>query len=265
MQVQYSRLFRLIQIIRYLDNWPMFILNYFRSKIGLLPRNSVLKLRNGLEFSVYENSAKLYPVFLEIFCWSVYDSHPYFKIGSRDVVIDIGANVGFFTLKAARSAIQGRVYAFEPFSLHFDLLNQNVQRNAMSNVATFKEAVWEDRRQIDFFYSLDVEPDKTSLFDMGGDRKETVETVTLEDVFRTHAIDVCDFLKMDCEGAEYNILFSTPDHILGQVRRIALEWHRLDEKHDPESLAHFLRAKGFTVIAPQEWTHSVGYIFAYRS
>lgn len=256
---------RAVQTLPYLENWHVFIANRVRGRIGIPPATNELKLRNGLSFAIHPRSRGLHSVFLDVFHFGTYDRPPGFQIGRRDVVIDIGANIGFFALKASRLASEGSVYAFEPCSFHFDLLKENVRRNGAHNVTASKEAVWGSLTRLELLFSFDDEPDQTSIYNMGGSKKEVVDTVTLEEIFRRHAIQACDFLKMDCEGAEYEILFNTPDAVLGAIRRIALEWHRFEESHQPQELAAFLRGKGFTLIEPEDWTARAGYLFARRT
>ncbi len=252
------------EAVRLLENWPEVVADRVRVHLGLRPKCKVLRLRNGLTFALHPGSAGLYVVFLEIFSWEQYDKNPLFAIGSSDIDIDIGANIGFFTIKAARSARQGRVLAYEPCSLHFPLLAENVRHNQMANVLLANEAVWRANETLEFLYSNNSEPMDTSLFAMGGDRKETVKAVSLEEVFRRYAIERCDFPKMDCEGAEYDILYNTPDHVLKLIKRIVMEWHNLDSVQSPDNLAQFLIEKGFTLAGEHTWTGTTGYLYAYR-
>lgn len=65
-----------------------------------------------------------------------------------DVVVDIGAHIGFYCLRAARAVgPTGRVYAFEPASAHYGLLTVNVQRNGYTNVETVRASVTDSRGQ----------------------------------------------------------------------------------------------------------------------
>jgi FkbM family methyltransferase len=253
------------QDILTLRNWPAVLADRVRNKIGKRPSGNTLKLRNGLQFSLHPGSVALYTVFVEIFYLNHYDRHPLFKINSHDTVVDIGANVGFFTLKAAHLADQGKVYAYEPCSMHFDLLSENVRRNGLNNVSVFKQAVWKETAQLELLFSMEVEPNNTSLFaGGGGTKKEVVESVSLEDVFRLNRIETCDFLKLDCEGAEYEILYNAPDGVFRSIRKIAMEWHRFDPSHTPDKLARFLESKGFTLVGEPDWTQMTGHLYAYR-
>jgi FkbM family methyltransferase len=57
------------------------------------------------------------------------------------------------------------------------------------------------------------------------DSSISVMTITLEDIFKKENLNHCDFLKMDCEGSEYEILFNTKPEILRKISNIFLEYH----------------------------------------
>ncbi len=56
-----------------------------------------------------------------------------------------------------------------------------------------------------------------------------------------------DFLKIDCEGAEYDILFDCPKSILNIIKKIAMEVHTLDKKRNMSIMADFLKKEGFDI------------------
>ena len=252
-----------------LANWPAFcyhyVWHYLRPLLGIAAgqTQTEIRMRNGLAFSLYPGGG-LYPVFAEVMFSSCYDRHPRFRIRPTDTVLDIGANVGFFTAKAAKLASSGCVYAFEPCSPHFRMLQDNLARNNLGNVSAFREAVWGRNGETALNYSLEPEPTNTSIYDIGGDRSEIVPTVTLERVFQREGIDRCHFLKLDCEGAEYEILHGATAEVLSSVDRIVLEWHRFDPCHDPRKLASHLETQGYETRGSEDWTCLTGFLQAFR-
>jgi hypothetical protein len=88
------------------------------------------------------------------------------------------------------------------------------------------------------------------------DEGEEVPAITLQQIFDRHGITRCDFLKMNCEGAEYEILYRTPPEYLRRVERIALEYHAVEDKTRlARELAAFLVAHGIEIF---EFTDFVG-------
>jgi hypothetical protein len=78
---------------------------------------------------------------------------------------------------------------------------------------------------------------------------EDVESRTLDALFEDFAIDVCDLLKVDCEGGEHSFLPSCAPVTLQRIRRIALEYHDLVDGQTERGLKPFLERHGFIVDA----------------
>ena len=122
------------------------------------------------------------------------------------VIIDIGANIGYYTLIFSRLAgPKGKIYAFEPETSNFDILQKNIKTNSCENVLTINNAVSDKNQKLKFFISND-DCGKHSLVDS----KEAqgfveVDAVTLDDFFRSNPIKP-DFVKIDIEGAEFSAL-----------------------------------------------------------
>ena len=119
-----------------------------------------------------------------------------------DVVLDLGANMGYFTLLAARLVgKEGKVYAFEPQPTNYSLLVKNIELNGYDNVVPLQKAVSNTSGLVKLFIS-DEDIGNSTIFQYGGDRESVeVEAVTLDDFFKDkeHRVDV---IKMDVEGAE---------------------------------------------------------------
>ena len=85
-----------------------------------------------------------------------------------------------------------------------------------------------------------------SLFGTAGEAV-TIECITLADAFARFAVERCGFLKLDCEGAEYEILLTTPPEIFARIDRLALEYHDWITEHRHEELRALFEANGFVV------------------
>lgn len=173
---------------------------------------------------------------------------PGYEIGPDDVVIDVGANIGAFSVSAARVATNGRVIAFEPEPDNFALLCANLDRNGCENATPVRAAVTDHAGIVTLNLNADSGAGHSLHRDHGGPGV-SVPAMTLADVFDAYAIELCDFLKLDCEGAEYDILYKLPRPVFGRIRRLALEYHADPEvKRDRgDELVAFLRGVGFRV------------------
>lgn len=141
-------------------------------------------------------------------------------------VMDIGAHIGTFALKAWRAGAQ--VWAFEPEPENFGLLTRNIAQNGAWTVHAFQDAVTGTTGRATL-YVWQKSPGNTGSYGMHygaafGAPALEVNTVTLAEALLL--LDgPCDLLKLDCEGSEYDILESATPAVLARVGRIVMEWH----------------------------------------
>jgi len=166
-------------------------------------------------------------------------------------VVDVGANVGYYTLLAARLVGRsGRVVAFEPSPDNFALLKRNVEANGYDNVVLVPKAVSDDsgtaRLRLDRSSS-----GGHSLSDFrGGADTVEVETISLDEYFAGHD-DRIDLLKVDAEGAEMAIFRGMQDVLARSPRLILLTefFPRAIRSfgHRPEDYVRQLAGCGFRI------------------
>ena len=154
-------------------------------------------------------------------------------------VIDIGAHVGYYTLLAARGVgSSGRVYAFEPERDNFRWLKKNIEMNGYTNVTTVPKAVTDETGFIKLWlmdssggHSIYPEKDIShgAQEDNGsGQKKELVETTTIDDFLEAEGWPSIGVIKIDAEGAEHQVfagmqrLFKRQDNL-----KIIFEFNRL--------------------------------------
>ena len=183
-------------------------------------------------------------------------------------VVDIGAGIGDFSIYAAFGRPETKVYAFEPYPGSFLLLNENLEQNAIENVFPFQQAVWGNAGELTLDLSVG-EPLQFSSQEVVVESAKAgqikVHAVTLADVLVQQKLDRVDLLKLDCEGAEYEILMKAPVETLMQIQRIVMEYHNVDVKHTHVQLIRFLETAGYTVSWEQNIVHEdIGYLFAAR-
>ena len=185
----------------------------------------------------------------------IWTSHAYLPAGWGDrgqtTVIDVGANVGVFTVWASRVLRPGRIVAIEPSPEAVVLLRRNLKRNGVTRTTVAQFAVAGHRGTATLYRR--GAPSMNTLFqhDRYGSHFEPVADVpllTLDNVMDRYGIERCDLLKLDCEGAEYQALFGASKETLAKITNIVGEYHEGMSAHGSVELMTFLERQGFEVI-----------------
>jgi FkbM family methyltransferase len=129
------------------------------------------------------------------------------------VLIDVGANVGIFTLFGSRRVgATGSVYSFEPSAREWAILEKNVKLNGCANVTVIPSAVGDRSGTARLRVAAGQHRGQNTLapsFAYPGvqmEREETVSLVALDDLWKTHTVRRPDVLKIDAEGSELHVL-----------------------------------------------------------
>jgi len=176
------------------------------------------QIRSSLAW-MCENGSEAKELFDEVVIGNVYGASEETMRGRE--VIDIGANMGTFSILAASLGAR-KVIAIEPVTPTFDVLIKNVWKSG-SDVIKPQKAVVSDRAGEYVRIGLQQKTGHNSLYNAQEDFEE-VYSVTLNNL-----LDMVDgsnvFLKMDCEGAEYDILMNASEEDMERITTIALEVH----------------------------------------
>lgn len=116
--------------------------------------------------------------------------------------VDVGANVGYFTLLAA--SLGASVVAYEPTPTVVQRLRENIALSGFDSVTVVNAAVADQRGTLHLYQSPD-DPEANNLFGDGGDPVK-VTAVSLDDDLADHGVQKVDLLKIDAEGAEPLVL-----------------------------------------------------------
>jgi len=143
-----------------------------------------------------------------------------------DVVLDVGAHVGVVSIYLAKKWPGVLIHAFEPMPENFMRLETNLKANDVKNVKAHPFAVSGNGRRMRIGGNLQQNSGGMSAFASFGKRAavHTVESVTLAQIFTRLNVGKCKLLKMDCEGAEYEIL-RTSEGLLDRVEYLSGEFH----------------------------------------
>jgi FkbM family methyltransferase len=224
-------------------NWWL----YLAFKYGLTDSEPlVFNTRNGVTVEVPH---RLVQTFKEIFMDECYLAGLEKDISPGATIIDIGANAGYFTLFAADKFPQSQIFSFEPVPVNYIQLQRHSDLNKTRDIKCFPLAVAGQAGEITLsFDAHDSFTTSATMFTHENTREDylKVPCVSLQEIMDEHNIIKCDLLKMDCEGAEYDILYNTSTGYLQRIDQIALEVHCGKENNQNiDALEAFLNQQGF--------------------
>jgi FkbM family methyltransferase len=196
-------------------------------------------------------------------------------------VIDIGANIGIFTMAVKLKAPEATLYAFEPIPDTFHILEQNVRLLGCSDVHLYNMAVGsQDHVEKTFTFFPNMPGNSTSIPALKDDQKPAMDQIfgketadflyqsetrtaqvrTLSSVIREQGIASVDYLKIDVEGSEMSVLSGIEERHWPIFKQIAVETHNSQLREQVcETLVH----RGFEVYADLGLSSPVGVSLVY--
>lgn len=159
--------------------------------------------------------------------WIIFFRKEYRVPTTCTTIVDAGANIGAFSLYAARRAPHAVVHALEPFPSTRARLQQTVTQNQLTARVKIYELALADLSSNDASRHMSNDgPSQsrgTSSQPVAGG--VAVQATTLEQFLERAKISHADFLKMDIEGAEHEVLAAASPAVLRKFAEIALEYH----------------------------------------
>lgn len=178
-----------------------------------------------------------------------------------DVVVDIGAQIGYYTLILAKLVGKdGRVFAFEPAPQNFALLRRNVAMNDYHNVVAVQKAISNTTGQVRLYLSTEDMGDHR-IYDSGDRRKSIeIEAIRLDDYFESYLGSI-SFIKMDIQGAELGAIQGMALLLQGNanVNILTEFWPYGLERFgfEPEDYLGLLAGQGFHLYELKEATNKI--------
>lgn len=150
---------------------------------------------------------------------------PEYTLKPDDVIIDIGAHIGTFSIPAAAMLKSGKVYAIEAGKENCECIEKNRKLNNLTNVFISHLALTDFKGKTKLYHKSKKGYLGSSIVkDFSGEAEE-VPADTLANFMQDNHILHCDYMKLNCEGAEFNIILSTPMEILQRVDLMLILYH----------------------------------------
>lgn len=135
--------------------------------------------------------------------WEEFESELFKKnIKEGDIILDVGAHIGYYTLIASKYVGKnGQVFAFEPDSKNFGLLEKNIKENKLKNVILVNKPVTRKGGKIKLYLNKKNTGDHRIYNSKDGRESIVINSVSLDDFFKDFKKRI-SLIKMDIQGAE---------------------------------------------------------------
>jgi hypothetical protein len=219
---------KLISALKYyISSIPALLggVNFYAIPLLLIDNKLLLKTKTGIRFYV-KALIEIWTI-KEVVLDRQYEEHR--EVRQNDVVVDIGAAIGEFSIHAAKTA--GTVYAFEMADESVQRMQDNIRINNCSNINVIHQRVQ-----------------------------------SLDQIFKNHNIEKCNFLKIDCEGCEYNIFENVTSAVLDKIDYMAMEVHFFSEEMTEQykALLELLKDKFNVIESPSPVHSNIAFLYAIR-
>ncbi len=222
------------------------------------------------EFSVTLPDQASESVWAEIFKEREYKAAELVITQATEPIVDVGAHVGLFTLYVRTLNKIIPIYALEPENANFELLQQNIKKNRLSKIKTFKVALGGRSEQGKLFISADSHNHRLESAPGSGLQKtseehgaiQIIQVYSLRDFLNQEKIKTISLLKMDIEGGEYDVFSACMPTDFVRIQTVVMEYHNYGGFNYKE-IENQLRENGFGVqIFPSKFDKKMGFIFA---
>lgn len=203
----------------------------------------LLSLREGGAFYVKEFMT-LY-IYKEIFIDKCYD-FPILTV-KNPIIIDIGGNTGLFSLRMKQLYPEASIYAFEPFAPNFKQFSDTINVSELKNVMAFPYGVGGTTRKEKLYINKKNIGGNSILESRNNSKAFTeIDLVSIKEIFEKLKITKIHLLKMDCEGAEYEIIKDIDLLLSASIEKIVFEPTPME--YNFNELTEHLNNVGFNMI-----------------
>ncbi|MHA1999871.1 MAG: FkbM family methyltransferase [Promethearchaeota archaeon] len=254
------------KILKKIKNWAKYLFRY------LFPKGSGkeihVMLRNGIKLSMPQQRNSFWVV-NEVYINELYNIED-LKIPEPSIILDIGGFIGISATYFANKYKNASIHVYEPVPFNFIYIEKNVKNNNFQQeINPFNMAVHDKSGESTIILTNANENLAGSILKIDsnenrtrGEREEEikVKTIGFEDILSTFNPSEAIFLKMDIEGAEYDVLYNCNKDNIRRLLGIILEYHkRDDEKRNGSALKDYLEQLGFDVsMVPDKMNPGLG-------
>ena len=254
---------RIAQTPRTFSNWLPMLADMAREKVGRGPESLSFEIRTGMRIDCPNRPGARVPVY-EIFAEDCYRLEWFLgPLLQRPInVIDIGGHVGTFSCRFAQLHRQAKLWTYEPSSTTASYLRRNVEQNGFADRVTVNEMALSATSGTVVFDDNGAGSGLNGLVAAGHSTgvATEVQARSFDDMVAAVGAPV-DFVKIDCEGGEYDGVLGSSPSSWADVQRVVIETHPV-AGHSWDELRTYFESVGLHV---QELVEAQGYHCAWLS
>ena len=226
----------------------------------LIHQNYTFEIRESTEDPSFDHNLD-FKVVNETWIENVYRIHQG-QFHGESVFVDVGANIGAVSMfvdnfnKSRSNDEKIKVYSLEPEPNNLHLLNKNIQNNTTENIIVVNNAIWHEEALV----SISNRGGNSSIVDLEEEKSEVL-AITLETLFSRYDIKEVDVMKIDIEGAEFDLIINTPAETLAKINVLVLEFDKSFDGRFGKMIEKLAKQFGIDILGSPE---RGGYIYANR-
>lgn len=222
--------------------------NHLLNKLKFSNKN---KIKNIIE---YENYFFIYDLIDEIYVHGSWNLNK-LNYSEYNTIIDVGANIGGFSINAKNSAKKNtQYYLLEPEEKNIGDLEYNLNLNSIQNYKVIPKGLWSSDTSLTFYISNRAGEHSVIKSEEYQNEKVTIDAITIETLFNSNNIQFPVLMKMDIEGAELEVIRSSINFLKKQkgLTLFIEALHFVDGKETYKDIVPILEANNFEIISLEE-------------
>jgi FkbM family methyltransferase len=175
-----------------------------------------------------------------------------------DTVIDIGAHIGLYTIRSSKQAGKtGKVVAIEADPDNFHVLKRNIALNNLTNVLPLNYAVFSTKTRIKLYeQSASAKYNSLMLARARTENYVEVNADTLDSILEQNGVDQVNWIKIDVEGAEFEVLKGSTETLSSNNMSLLVEIHNINDPSHYHNIVDFLKHHDYEITFEQSYDHS---------
>jgi FkbM family methyltransferase len=176
-----------------------------------------------------------------------------------DTVIDIGAHIGRYTITSSKQVgDSGKVVAIEADPNNFQLLKRNIELNNLTNVLPLNYAVFSTKTKMKLYEQLASAKYNSLMLARAAESKNYVEVNadTLDNILNQNGVNQVNWIKIDVEGAEFEVLKGSTETLSNENVSLFVEIHNIEDPSHYDNIVDFLKYRNFEMTFQQRYDDS---------